>query len=143
MPRRRSWGIDLDPVQDFQLRDLVELGCLSLGVGYRLHLGGNSLDLGFTFENNNAAQNEYRMLGQFNLGSLASVRFANLTSVKVEDDLGTTIDESLLVNIFAGTSFGATLNLAQFTGVNVSIDYAFIATDIFDDNSIFALRLGI
>ena len=116
---------------------------LDIGTNYRLNLGSSSLDIGFTFENNNAAQNEYRFLGQYNLGSLASLRFALLSSVEVEDDPLTTLDENKLENIFAGTSFGASLNLAQFTGVNLTLDYAFIATKFFDDNQVFALRLGI
>ncbi len=116
---------------------------MDIGTSYRLDLGANSLDLGFTFENNNAAQNEYRMLVQYNLGSLASVRFANLTSAAVEDDEATTIDEGLLENIFASYSFGATLNLKPLTGIGLSIDYGFIATKFFNDNQIFALRLDL
>ncbi len=117
---------------------------IDIGLNYRLDLGANSLDLGATFENNHFAQDEYRFLGQFNLGTLASLRFGMVSASTVEDDEDTgTVNEGLIESIFAGTSFGATLNLAQFTGVNLSIDYAFIATTIFDDNQIFALRLGI
>ena len=117
---------------------------MDIGTNYRLNLGSSSLDLGFTFENNNAAQNEYRFFGQYNLGSLASVRFASLTSVKVENDpTSLDVDESQIENIFAGISYGASLNLASFTGVNLTIDYAFIATKFFADNQLFALRLGI
>jgi hypothetical protein len=117
---------------------------MDIGASYRLSFGASTLDLGLTFENNHGAQDEYRMMGEFNLGTLASVRFANLTSVDVEDDDKTPdLDESDLENIFASYSFGASLNLRQFTGVDLSIDYAFIATKFFDDNQIFALRLGI
>ena len=116
---------------------------MDIGANYRLDLGANSVDLGFTFENNNAAQNEYRLLVQYNLGSLASVRFANLTSVDIEDDTATTIDEGALENIFASYSFGATLNLKQLTGIGLSIDYGFIVTEFFNDNQIFALRLDL
>ena len=124
---------------------------MDIGANYRLDLGAGSLDLGATFENNHFAQDEYRLMAQFSLGDLGTVRFANVTTavVKVEDDPKTTgINEKVLYedapleNIFAGFSFGATLNLKQFTGVDLSIDYAFIATTVFADNQIFALRLG-
>ena len=116
---------------------------MDIGASYRLDLSASSVDLGFTFENNNAAQNEYRLFGQYNIGSLASIRFANLTSVAVKDDKATTIDESLLENIFASYSLGATLNLEQLIGIGLSIDYGFIATKFFNDNQIFALRLSL
>jgi len=116
---------------------------MDIGVNYRLDFGASSLDLGATFENNHFAQDEFRLLGQFNLGTLAAVRFGIVSATEVEDNPDTDVKEDLIESIFAGTSFGATLNLQQFTGVNLSIDYAFIATTIFDDNQIFSLRLGI
>ena len=117
---------------------------MDIGVNYRLDFGAGSLDLGATFENNHFAQDEFRLLGQFNLGTLAAVRFGMVSASAVDDDPDTEfVNEGLIESIFAGTSFGASLNLQQFTGVNLSIDYAFIATTIFDDNQIFALRLGL
>jgi hypothetical protein len=117
---------------------------MDIGAAYNLALGASSLDLGFTFENNNAAQDEYRILAQFNLGDMAAVRFGNLTSATIEDDDNTVdIDESALENIFGSYSFGGSLNLAALTGLNLSIDYAFIATEYFDDNQVFALRFGL
>lgn len=124
---------------------------MDIGASYRLDLGAGNLDLGATFENNHFAQDEYRLMAQFSLGDLGALRFANVTSavVKVEDDPDTEdINESVLYkdasleNIFSGISFGATLNLKQLTGVDLSIDYAFIATKFFNDNQTFALRLG-
>ncbi|MCH8837932.1 MAG: hypothetical protein IIA60_09070 [Candidatus Marinimicrobia bacterium] len=123
---------------------------MDIGANYRLDLGAGNLDLGATFENNHFAQDEYRLMAQFSLGDLATVRFANVTTaiVEVEDDPETDINEKELFkdapleNIFAGVSFGATLNLKQLTGLDLSIDYGFIATKVFADNQVFALRLG-
>ncbi len=117
---------------------------MDMGASYRLNLGVMSLDVGATFENNHSAQDEYRLFTEFNFGNLASVRFANITAAKVVDDDKTIdIDESDIENIFASYSFGASLNLKQVTGIDLSIDYAFIATKFFNDNQIFALRFGI
>lgn len=117
---------------------------MDIGLSYRLNLGASSLDLGATFENNHFGQDEVRILGEYNLGTLASVRFGIVSATEVTDDPDTAEDESKLIeSIFSGTSFGASLNLKQFTGVNLSIDYAIISTKFFDDNTIFALRLGI
>ena len=62
---------------------------MDIAMSYRLDLCPGSMDLGFTFENNNAVQDEYRLLAEYNLGSLAIVWFANLTSVAVKDDKAT------------------------------------------------------
>jgi hypothetical protein len=45
-------------------------------------------------------------------------------------------------NIFGSFSFGGTLNIGRFIGFDASLDYGFIATEIFEDNHIFALRVG-
>ena len=116
---------------------------MDIAASYNMDLGTGSLDLGFTFENNNAAQDEYRMLARYNFGTLANVRLGYLMSAEVTDDENSAIDESLLHNIFGSYSFGATLNLAQFTGVNVSLDYAYFGTWYFNDNQVFALRFGL
>ncbi len=120
---------------------------MDLGASYRLNLGPGSLDLGLTFENNSSAQDEYRMLAQFNIGNLASVRFANMMAAKASEeiqvDIGGDIDQVEMTNIFASYSFGASLNLKPLTGIGLSIDYAFIATEFFNDNQVFALRLDL
>ncbi len=117
---------------------------MDIGAAYSLDLGASSLDLGFTFENNNAAQDEYRIMGQFNLGDMAAIRVASLSATAVADDKTTAaIKESELENIFASVSFGGSLNLAKFTGINVSLDYAYIPAKYFDANQVFALRFGL
>lgn len=122
---------------------------MDIGANYRLDLGVGSLDLGLTFENSGSAQDEYRLFAQFNLGNLASVRFANMTaaeaSTEIQTDIGEIAPEDYpgLESIFASYSFGATLNLKPLTGVGLSIDYAFIATELFNDNQVFALRLDL
>ncbi|UCD37501.1 MAG: PorV/PorQ family protein [Fidelibacterota bacterium] len=117
---------------------------MDIGLTYRLNLGMGHLDIGGTFENNHSAQDEIRLLGEFTFGELASVRFANMSATSVSDNDNTPdVDESEIENIWASYSFGATLNLKQFTGLGLSIDYAFIATKFFDDNQIFALRLDL
>ena len=117
---------------------------MDIGLTYRLNLGAGNLDLGATFGNNHSAQDEYRLFGEFSLGELASVRFGNLMAAEVPDNDNTPdFDESEIESIWASYSFGATLNLKQFTGVGLSIDYGFIATKFFDDNQVFALRLDL
>lgn len=120
---------------------------MDIGASYRMNLGPGSLDLGMTFENNSSAQDEYRMLAQFNIGNVASVRFANMMAAKASEeiqvDIGGEIEQVELINIFASYSFGASLNLKPLTGIGVSIDYAFIATEFFNDNQVFALRLDL
>ena len=52
-------------------------------------------------------------------------------------------DEGQLENIFANNvSFGGSLNLRAATGVDISFDYAFITTEIFDNNQILSFRFA-
>lgn len=119
---------------------------MNIGATYTLSMGANSLDLGATFENNHFAQDELRLMGTFNVSDFVSLRGAFVSSEQalVEDDPETAVDESQfeLTNIFAGLSLGGSLNLKTLTGVNLSIDYAFIQTKFFEDNQVIALRLG-
>ena len=76
---------------------------------------------------------------------IAAVRVGYLMDVEdAKDDKDTPdIDEStMLENIFAGPSFGATLNLLKLTGLDLSIDYAMFMTEYFDDNHVITLRFG-
>jgi hypothetical protein len=117
---------------------------MDIGTSYKLELGASAIDLGFTFENNNAGQDEYRFFTQFSLGNFAAIRAALTSSVAIEDDESTDlVDESDLEYMFAGTSLGGSLNLQAVTGMDITLDYAYIATKFFDDNQVFSLRFGI
>jgi hypothetical protein len=41
-----------------------------------------------------------------------------------------------------GVSFGASLNMSQFTGMNMVLDYAMLPAGDFGTNQVIALRVG-
>ena len=133
---RQAVANDVDRKTTFYMVEAAEFelpSVIDLGTSYRMELGeSNSLDVGVTFQNNQTAQDEFRFMGNYNLGDLLSVRGSFLTSE----------DEGDLENIFASFSLGGTLNLQAISGVDLSIDYGYIDTDFFDANQVFSLRFG-
>ena len=104
------------------------------------------INLGVTYEVNHFSQDHIKLMAEYQYEDIAAVRVGYLMDVEeTKDDLETVdIDESgTLENIFAKPSFGATLNLQKFVGLNLSIDYAMFLTEYFDDNHVIALRFGL
>ncbi|MBD3273678.1 MAG: PorV/PorQ family protein [Candidatus Marinimicrobia bacterium] len=91
-----------------------------------------NLNVGITYTENNYAANDYRFLGSYNLGDIATLRGAYLFSE----------DQGELENIFSGPQFGGSLYLAPLIGTNLSLDYAFIPVEYFDANHIYSIRLA-
>jgi len=52
------------------------------------------------------------------------------------------VESSWYVNPSDGVSFGASLNLSQFTGMNLVLDYAMLPAGDFGTNQVIALRVG-
>jgi len=92
-----------------------------------------NLNVGFTYSENNYATNEGRIFGSYNLGDYATIRGSYVLNMESVD---------VLENIWAGPSFGASLNLQPLIGSNISVDYGFVPVDYFDANHIFTVRLG-
>ena len=107
---------------------------VNLGTSYSIPVGeSSSLELGLTFENNETAQNDFKLLGEYSLSDMLALR----GSWVISDD------EGALENIFANNiSFGGSLNLRAATGIDISFDYAFITTEIFDNNQVLSFRFG-
>lgn len=102
------------------------------------------VQLGATYEVNHFSQDKVKLMVEYKLADIAAVRVGYLLDTEeVKDDKDTDVDESgMLENIFAGPSFGATLNLQKLIGVDLSIDYAMFMTEYFDDNHVITLRFG-
>ena len=70
------------------------------------------------------------------------------TVERTDDSRTTTVDESNskveIDNMYDGMSFGGTVYLQRYLGINASIDYAYIPTgfDGFDASSVFTLNVG-
>ena len=110
---------------------------VNLGTSYSIPVGeSSSLELGLTFENNETAQNDFKLLGEYSLSDMLALRGSWVISEKESKDFA-------LENIFANNiSFGGSLNLRAATGIDISFDYAFITTEIFDNNQVLSFRFG-
>ena len=114
---------------------------MDIGVSYNFF----GIQLGGTYEVNHFSQDKIKLMAEYGFQGFAAVRVGYLLDAQdPKDDRDTPdIDESTMIeNIFEGPSFGATLDLLNLTGLNLSIDYALFMTDYFDDNHVITLRFG-
>ncbi|MFC1550106.1 PorV/PorQ family protein [Candidatus Neomarinimicrobiota bacterium] len=140
------WVNAEDPNGDRQL-DWYKVEAMSFDMPFVMDIAASynflGFDLGVTYEVNHFSQDHVKILGSYAFEDIAAVRFGYLMDAEtIEDNEDTDIDEASLENIFADVSFGATLGLERFTGLNLSIDYAMFMTSYFDNNHVIQLRLG-
>jgi hypothetical protein len=105
-----------------------------------------------SYESNNFEQDKMKLMGSYSLPGLLTVRAGMLmemeTVERTDDSRTTTVDESSdkvkIDNMYDGISFGGTVYLQRYLGINASIDYAYIPTgfDGFDASSVFTLNVG-
>ena len=98
-----------------------------MDIGAAYNVAG--VQLGATYEVNHFSQDKIKLMAEYGFEDIAAVRVGYLMDVEdAKDDKDTPdIDEStMLENIFAGPSFGASLNLLKLIGLDLSIDYASI-----------------
>jgi long-subunit fatty acid transport protein len=90
----------------------------------------HALQLHSLFINNNFSDDEYRFGAEYS--------FDNTLFLRGGYDLA---QETVADAYIYGFSAGAGLHYT-FTGLDVTVDYAFRAVDFFQDNHVFAVRLG-
>ena len=83
------------------------------------------------YENNNYGMDEYRCGAEFSLMKSLFVRAGYLYS---NDPSGTK-------SIFQNYALGIGINLKEYTGVALGIDYAYLPVQYFDANNIFDIHL--
>ncbi len=117
-----------------------------MGISYNL----SGIGLGFTYTSNYYATDEMKFKGSYDLGNLASVgvgyQMSSIAKTQTQQGDGiqaiAEVDEAWYSNPFDGISFGASLNLSQFTGMNLILDYAMLPAGDFEANNVIALRVG-
>jgi hypothetical protein len=116
-----------------------------LGASYTI---ANMINVSGSYESNSFEQDKLKLMGSYSLPGLVTVRagyLADLETITLKDDPETTtVDESKseIENIFGGVSFGGSLYLKKYLGINASIDYAYIPAKYFDGNTVFTLNVG-
>ncbi|MBI79441.1 MAG: hypothetical protein CMQ51_03360 [Gammaproteobacteria bacterium] len=117
-----------------------------MGVTYSL----SGIGLGFTYTSNYYATDEMKFKASYDLGEIASLGagFQMSSVAKDQSEQGdgiqaiAPVDSEWYSNPFDGVSFGASLNLSQFTGMNMTLDYAMLPAGDFAANNVIALRVG-
>ena len=116
-----------------------------MGLSYNI-AGAN---LGLTYTSNYYTTDEIKFKASYDVGLVAvAVGFQQSSVAKDQDVMGQdtqkidAVESSWYVNPSDGVSFGASLNLSQFTGMNMVLDYAMLPMADFDANQVIALRIG-
>ena len=117
-----------------------------MGLSYNMA----GLGLGFTYTSNYYATDEMKFTASYGIGDIASLRVGyQLSAVakdqsEVGDGIQTVdeVDKDWYENPFDGLSFGASLSLSKFIGMNLILDYALLPAEGFDPNNVVALRVA-
>ncbi|GMU95396.1 PorV/PorQ family protein [Ignavibacterium album] len=107
---------------------------IALGVSYLRQIDDeNSLQISGAFQNNNYSYDDYKVGLEYSYKNLLFIRGGYLFSPQSTD---------ITPNIFQNYSLGAGLNLREFSGLDLSVDYAYVPVKYFDANHVFALSFG-
>ncbi|HCY76626.1 MAG TPA: hypothetical protein DHV28_11970 [Ignavibacteriales bacterium] len=107
---------------------------ISVGLSYQRKFDEeNSVTVSAAFQNNNYTYDDYKVGAEYSFKDILFVRAGYLYSPQSTDNTP---------NIFQNYTVGVGLNLKQFSGIDLSVDYAYVPVKYFDGNHVFALSLG-
>lgn len=107
---------------------------IAIGVSYHRNLDNdNALTVSTTFQNNNYSYDDYKFGLEYSFRNLLYLRGGYLWAPQSDDNTP---------NIFQNFTVGVGLNLAEFSGLDLSVDYAYVPVKYFDANHVFAISFG-
>ena len=107
---------------------------ISIGLSYKNKFDEeNAVTIAGAFQNNNYTYDDYKFGAEYSYRDIFFVRGGYLFSPQSTDDTP---------NIFQNYTLGLGLNFKEFSGIDLSLDYAFVPVKYFDSNHIFALSFG-
>ncbi len=114
-----------------------------MGVTYNVA----GVDVGATYTSNYYSTDELKLSAGYKLEGLGSVGVGFQTSgaaqeIEHHDDDHDHGDEDWYTNPSDGVSFGASLDMSRFVGMNLSVDYSMLPMGDFGTNSVLALRFA-
>lgn len=123
------------PLSTFELPTTLEIG-----IAYDLKMGEtNSLTLMGNFLNNNFALDEYRFGAEYSFNKFVFLRGSYAFGYDADTEQFRTANED---NFIWGPAFGGGVNFNVGESFNVSVDYAYRATKLFEDNQWFSFSLN-
>ncbi len=119
----------------FDLPSVIEIG-----LSYELRMDDmNLLSFAGSFQNNNYAYDEYRLGVEYSYDKTLFVRLGNNFAANVPSGQQNVFENpKTLQNI----TFGVGLNIKDVGGTNISLDYAFVPVEYFDNNHVIEVRVG-
>ena len=117
-----------------------------MGLSYNV-AGAN---LGFTYTSNYYATDEMKLKVSYDVGELATLGagYQMSSEAKTQSQQGdgiqaiAPVESDWYTNPFDGVSFGGSLNLSQFTGMNLTLDFAMLPAGDFGSNQVLSMRVG-
>ncbi len=107
---------------------------LSIGLSYKAHFDEvNAITLSSAYFNNNYTFDDYKFGLEYSYNDMFFLRGGYLFSPQSTTETP---------NIFQNYTLGAGFNFKEITGLDLSVDYAFIPVDYFDSNHVFSLNVG-
>lgn len=107
---------------------------IALGVAYSRSIDeDNKVSVAGSFVNNNFSYDEYRIGAEYSFKDIVFVRGGYNFSPQASD---------AIPNIFQNFSAGFGINFASFSGLDITLDYAYIPVKYFDANNSFTVRMG-
>lgn len=107
---------------------------ISIGLSYQRKLDEqNAVTISGAFQNNNYTYDDYKIGLEYSYRDIFFIRGGYLFSPQSNDNTP---------NIFQNYSVGAGLNLKEFSGIDLSVDYAYVPVKYFDANHVFSIAFG-
>ncbi|MBW7888893.1 MAG: PorV/PorQ family protein, partial [Bacteroidetes bacterium] len=107
---------------------------IGIGLSYEYKLNeDNVLNFAAAFQNNNYTYDNYKFGAEYTFQKFLSVRGGYLMAPQASTNTP---------DIYEGVSFGAGINFKQFSGLDLTLDYAYVPVKYFDANHVFAISLG-
>ncbi len=107
---------------------------ISIGLSYQRKLDEeNIVTISGAFQNNNYAYDDYKFGLEYTFKNIFFVRGGYLWSPQSTENTP---------NIFQDYTLGAGINLKQFSGLDLAVDYAYVPVKYFDANHVFSISLG-
>lgn len=107
---------------------------ISVGLSYQNNFDEeNSVTVSAAFQNNNYTYDDYKVGLEYTFKNIFFVRGGYLFSPQSSDNTP---------NIFQNYALGAGLNLKEFSGIDLSVDYAYVPVKYFDSNHVFSISMG-
>ena len=136
-------GVMATPVEGDGTQDYYKIDAASFDLPFVFDMGMSyniaGADIGVTYTSNYYSTDELKFSVGYNLEGLGSVGVGMQTSSSAQekDDV-----DDWYTNPADGVSFGASIDMSRFVGMNMSVDYSMLPMGDFGTNSVVALRVA-